>query len=77
MKRTCHSQIAAFTAKRKRNDTRDELLERMRQWCTKQNVTLSPKVTFGPGCAGHGLLAIDDIDEGIGVLLMLTKLSNT
>jgi len=64
MKRTCHGQIAAFTAKRRRSDTRDELLERMREWCTRMSVTLSPKVKFGPGCAGHGLLATDDIDEG-------------
>ena len=59
MKR-CHEQISSFTSKRVKHD-RDSLLDKMREWCSTKNITLSPKVTFGPGCAGHGLLAVDDI----------------
>ena len=62
MKR-CFDEIDSFASKRAKR-SRDDLLQQMRSWCLEKNVTLSEKVTFGPGCAGHGLLATGDIEEG-------------
>ena len=62
MKR-CFDEIASYAKKRPKR-SRDELLGEMNEWCLQQGVKLAESVKFGPGCAGHGLLAVKDIKAG-------------
>ena len=49
---------------------RDDLLRSMNKWCLYKGIKISPKVKFGPGCAGHGLLSVEKIEEGEELVLI-------
>ena len=42
----------------------------MHKWCLYKGIKISPKVKFGPGCAGHGLLSVEKIEEGEELVLI-------
>ena len=42
----------------------------MNKWCLYKGIKISPKVKFGPGCAGHGLLSVEKIEEGEELVLI-------
>ena len=63
MKRSIYDLNNEYERKRPKRD-RDELLENMKDWCISKGVEISQKVKFGKGCAGHGLIATENIIGG-------------